>query len=47
VNLTIALCALMLMLSACNGVQMPPTWKCHKAIAHAVYPRYACVEYDI
>lgn len=39
--------ALMLALSACNSLQMPPTWKCHKAIPYMIYQRHACVTHEI
>jgi hypothetical protein len=41
------LVVLVLLLSACTPLKMPPFNECHKAIAYAVYSRYDCVEYEI
>jgi hypothetical protein len=38
---------LVLFLTACTPLEMPPTWKCHAAIRYANYQRHACVVYTI
>jgi hypothetical protein len=38
---------LMLLLTACTPLKMPPFNECHKAIKMAIYTRFDCVTHTI